>query len=67
MVVGMDSLVHAVRILQLAHAETHPDRDYELEFSWIAPSTGLKHVVIPRDVIAEAERRAAGPAAETMA
>ena len=34
------------------------DKEFELELSWIGPETGGKHAPVPRELWAEADRKA---------
>ena len=34
------------------------DKEFELEMTWVSPESGLKHVPVPKELLAEAERKA---------
>ncbi|KAG8700605.1 hypothetical protein FRC09_005852 [Ceratobasidium sp. 395] len=52
-----EALFEAARIIHLVHDDTK-DKEFELELSWIGPETNGRHVPIPRDLWAEADRKA---------
>jgi hypothetical protein len=43
--------------IHLVHDDTK-DKEFELELSWIGPETNGRHVSVPRDLWAEADRKA---------
>ncbi|CCO26412.1 20S proteasome subunit alpha 7 [Rhizoctonia solani AG-1 IB] len=52
-----EAVLEAARIIHLVHDDAK-DKDFELELSWIGPETGGKHAPVPRDLWAEADRKA---------
>ncbi|KAB5595435.1 Proteasome subunit alpha type protein [Ceratobasidium theobromae] len=52
-----EAVFEAARIIHLVHDDTK-DKEFELELSWIGPETGGKHASVPRDLWAEADRKA---------
>jgi 20S proteasome subunit alpha 7 len=51
-----DALVHVAKIIHKAHDEK--DRDFELECSWICPSSNYEHSPVPTDKLKTAEAEA---------
>lgn len=54
---AVEAVKEVARIIHLAHDESK-DREYELELSWITEANGMKHQLVPKDVLAEAEKYA---------
>ena len=52
-----EAVFEAARIIHLVHDDTK-DKEFELELSWIGPETGGKHAAVPRELWAEADRKA---------
>ncbi|KAG9099423.1 hypothetical protein FRC06_005293 [Ceratobasidium sp. 370] len=52
-----EAVFEAARIIHLVHDDTK-DKEFELELSWIGPETNGRHVPVPRDLWAEADRKA---------
>lgn len=52
-----EALVDAARIIHTVHDEAK-DKAFELELSWISPSSGWKHAPVPKAVADEAEAKA---------
>ncbi|CAE6397716.1 unnamed protein product [Rhizoctonia solani] len=52
-----EAVFEAARIIHLVHDDSK-DKEFELELSWIGPETGGKHAPVPRDLWAEADRKA---------
>ncbi|KAG9099793.1 hypothetical protein FS749_000378 [Ceratobasidium sp. UAMH 11750] len=52
-----EAIFEAARIIHLVHDDTK-DKEFELELSWIGPETNGRHVPVPRDLWAEADRKA---------
>ncbi|EUC57840.1 proteasome subunit alpha type protein [Rhizoctonia solani AG-3 Rhs1AP] len=52
-----EAVFEAARIIHLVHDDSK-DKEFELELSWIGPETGGKHVTVPRELWAEADRKA---------
>ncbi|KDN51040.1 hypothetical protein RSAG8_00669, partial [Rhizoctonia solani AG-8 WAC10335] len=52
-----EAVFEAARIIHLVHDDSK-DKEFELELSWIGPETGGKHAPVPRELWAEADRKA---------
>ncbi|CAE6399113.1 unnamed protein product [Rhizoctonia solani] len=52
-----EAVFEAARIIHLVHDDSK-DKEFELELSWIGPETDGKHVSVPRELWAEADRKA---------
>ncbi|KAG8730545.1 hypothetical protein FRC11_006447 [Ceratobasidium sp. 423] len=52
-----EAVFEAARIIHLVHDDSK-DKEFELELSWIGPETGGKHAQVPRELWAEADRKA---------
>ena len=53
-----EAVDEAARIIHTVHDEAK-DKDFELELSWISTAeTGGRHLSVPKELIAEAERKA---------
>ncbi|CAE6431016.1 unnamed protein product [Rhizoctonia solani] len=52
-----EAVLEAARIIHLVHDDSK-DKEFELELSWIGPETGGKHAPVPRELWAEADRKA---------
>lgn len=42
------------------------DKEFELEMTWVSPESNNKHVAVPKDLLAEAERKAKALLSEDM-
>lgn len=51
--------------IYLVH-DDNKDKDFELEMTWICPETGGKHLAVPADLLAEAEKAAEEALVEDM-
>ncbi|QRV72490.1 proteasome subunit alpha type protein [Ceratobasidium sp. AG-Ba] len=52
-----EAVFEAARIIHLVHDDTK-DKEFELELSWIGPETNGRHAAVPRELWAEADRKA---------
>lgn len=52
-----DALVEVARVIHSTHDE-NKDKAFELEMSWICDASGGEHVLVPDDLVAEAEAKA---------
>lgn len=60
----MADAVFWIRIY-LVHDEAK-DKEFELEMTWVSPESGNKHVPVPKELLAEAERKAKALLSEDM-
>ncbi|GAA5860900.1 hypothetical protein JCM3774_003180 [Rhodotorula dairenensis] len=52
-----EALVEAARIIHSVHDDAK-DKDFELELTWISPKSNWQHQPVPKELAAEAERKA---------
>jgi len=60
-----EGVIEVARIVHLVH-DDNKDKDFELEMTWICKESGGKHVVVPADLLAEAEAKARAALEEGM-
>lgn len=52
-----EAVKEAAKIIYKAHDESK-DREFELEISWVCAENGMKHQLVPKDLLEEAEKLA---------
>jgi len=60
-----EAVFEAARIIHLVHDDSK-DKEFELELSWIGAETGGKHVPVPKDLFAEADKQGRDALSEDM-
>lgn len=53
-----DAVREMVRILYACHAEAKDSKDFEVEISWICAESGMKHQLVPDEIVVAAEEEA---------
>ena len=54
-----------IRSIHLVH-DDNKDKDFELEMTWICAESGMKHALVPKELMVEAEAKAKAALEEGM-
>ena len=60
-----DALTSDYRSIHLVH-DDNKDKEFELEMTWVCEASGMKHALVPADLMAEADAKAKAALEEGM-